>query len=323
MAAKIHCFFSDENSFPEIIKFSENNNKIIAHHPKNEKEMLSKLPPNIEPHILLFDPKTLSHYSKETIEFLNSEHNYILALVSLEEENDSNIKFLHISPSIGHLIPIKNKTLESEMKKLLMIVDAADAAQGLEMTIEKVLNNLVNKKSYLLSESQERWACYDGITEYLENLSVFPDFSNIIKMAASELLTNAFYDAPKNPETGKSLNPSRKSKIHLVPPKKVEFTLGMSEDNQYLWMFVRDPFGTLDKSTLVAALLRAAIERTAKLDQEGGAGLGLKIVYERASELVFGLNIGESTLVGCKFKLTKRNLIFDAELASLHICIRP
>ncbi len=89
-----------------------------------------------------------------------------------------------------------------------------------------------------------------------------------------------------------------------------------------MWLFVRDPFGTLDKSTLIAALLRAATEKAPIADSEGGAGLGLKMVYECASELVFGLSEGESTLVGCKLRITRRNKIFDAELASLHICTK-
>ena len=323
MAAKIHCFLTAENAFPEIENFSKTQEKIDIHYPRNEKELRSLLPDPSDPQLLLFEPRSLGLASVRLIEQLNEEASYILALVSPEDENDENIKFFKMNPQIGHLIPAKNKSIEDEMQKLLMIVDAAEAVDGLEMTVDKVLQSLKNKKSYELSESQDRWNCYNEVAKYADNLHVFPEFSNIVKTAASELLTNAFYDAPKNPETGKSLNPNRKSKVSLIPPKKVKFHFGISHDDEYLWMFVRDPFGSLDKPTLVASLLRAATERTAKLDQEGGAGLGLKMVYEWASELVFGLSRGESTLVGCKLRITRRNRVFDSELASLHICIRP
>ena len=323
MAAEIHCFLSKNENFPEIINFSKKHQKVKVYQPKDDAEFLSLLPSATEPQLLLFDANFLSATSRKIINFLSEEKNFVLALVTAEDGIDENIKYLNISPQIGHLIPAKNKSLENEMHKLLDIVMAVENNENINTTLSKALNTLVNKRNFTLTNSQERWLCYEEIDKYVESLEVFNDFKNIVKTATSELLTNAFYDAPRNPETGESLNPNRKAKINLVPPKEVEFTFGLTPDNKYLWLFVKDPFGSLDKPTLVAALLRAATEHTALLDHTGGAGLGLKMVYEWASELVFGLTQGESTLVGCKFKLTRRNRIFDAELASLHICIKP
>lgn len=309
MTSKIHCFLSAKQAYPELEEFVKTHDKISLYYPKNEDELKSQLPLSISPQLLLFDPKSMALANIDFINEINTKSNFIIALVSPEDQNDINIKYFQLNPQIGHLIPSKNKSISEEMQKLLMIVNAAEAVDGLQMTVDKVLSSLKNKQTFELTESQARWHCYEEISNYAEKLHVFPEFKNIIKTAASELLTNAFYDAPKNPETGKSLNPNRKSKVCLVPPKKVEFHFGLSPDDAYLWMFVRDPFGSLDKPTLVASLLRAATERTAKLDQEGGAGLGLKMVYEWASEVVFGLAQGESTLVGCKFRITRRNRI--------------
>lgn len=321
MNSGIYCYLQNKEDYAEIIKFRERYDQLFVFFPTDEEDIKKKLPDTSAPHLLLFDPETLSLADAEILTKFSNNKNLIIALISAEDENDENIKFFKLSPSIGHLIPYKNKSIADEIEKLLMILTAADNQTGLESTVEKVLGSLEDKVSLKLSESRERWACYEELEKYTKKLEAFSDFTSIVKTAASELITNAFYDAPKNPETGKSLNPNRKSKVSLVPPRQVEVTYGLSGD--YFWLFVRDPFGTLDKPTVIASLLRAATERAPKLDIEGGAGLGLKMVYEWASELVFGLAEGESTLVGCKLRITKRNRVFDAELASLHICVKP
>jgi hypothetical protein len=320
MQSGIYCYLSSDQIYPEFENLKTKTDRLFVSFPKDENDILKLLPQDNTPNLLLFDPKMLSVASVETIKKISENPNYILALVSSEEENDENIKFFNLSSHIGHLIPYKGKIIESEINKLMMILGAAEQVNGMQMTVEKVMSSLENKKTIKLTSSSDRWKCYEEIGKYAEDLNVFSDFPNIVKTAASELITNAFYDAPKNPDTGSSLNPNRKTVVNLVPPNDVEFTFGTSGD--YLWLFVKDPFGTLDKKTVIAALLRAATERTALTGDDGGAGLGLKMVYEWASELVFGLAKGESTLVGCKLKITRRNRDFDAELASLHICVK-
>ena len=185
MAVKIHCFLSPNGAFQEIEKVSQSSDKIKINYLTTEEELIAALPPPRDPQLLLFDPMTLSLASSQTMQLFNDEFNYILALISAEDENDENIKFFHMSPEIGHLIPAKNKSITDEMNKLLMIVNAAEVVDGLELTVDKVLNSLKNKKTFELTESQERWQCYEEIAKYTDNLHVFPEFSNIVRTAAS------------------------------------------------------------------------------------------------------------------------------------------
>jgi hypothetical protein len=318
MHSALYCYLSNSQKYPEFSKLGNHPDRLFLFYPKSEKEIQMNLPQNNEPNLLLFDPSTLALAGKETLTQLHYGQNFVMALVSGEDENDENIKFFNLSPHIRHLIPYKGKALEEEIEKLMQLLKSIQAKSKEDVAIDSIVSELENKKIHKLQDSQSRWGCYEELKSYVQKLKVFPDFSNIATTAASELITNAFYDAPKNPETGRSLNPDRKTHVRLAEPQKIEFIYGTRGD--YLWLIVRDPFGSLDKRTVVASLLRAATERTALTQSEGGAGLGLKMVYEWASELVFSLSKGVSTTVACKLKLTRRHREFDSELASLHIC---
>lgn len=320
MQSGLYCFLSSSSEYPEFAKLGQSSDRLFIFYPQSDLDIRNNLPREDEHNLLLFDPKSLLLAGPETLNILNNSRNYVMALVSSEDENDENIKFFNLSPQIDHLIPYKSKSIESEIQKLVSILNSIKLQKNVEMTVEKTLNSLENKRTIRMSESSHRWKCFDEVGKYAEELHVFPDFPNIVRTAASELITNAFYDAPKNPDTGRSLNSDRRSLVNLIPPQEIEFSFGTSGD--YMWLFVRDPFGSLDKRTVVASLLRAATEKSPLTSDEGGAGLGLKMVYEWSSELVFGLSQGESTLVGCKLKITKRNRDFDSELASLHICVK-
>ncbi len=149
MASGIYCYLKSETGYPEIQKVSEANAKLTLFYPSNDQEISTNLPSLDEPSLLLFDPVTLLLAGFETMKLLNDTENYIIALVSQEEEDDENIKFFNLSPKIGHLIPYDNKSIESELAKLTMILDAADVAGGLDLTVEKILASLENKKPFI------------------------------------------------------------------------------------------------------------------------------------------------------------------------------
>lgn len=178
--------------------------------------------------------------------------------------------------------------------------------------LDITMNNQLNLKfinHFTLKNSDERWACFDEIRRFTETLPCFSDFSNIIDVVASELITNSFYDAYRDPITNLSVIPNRKVSFSLPANHKIEVKIAV--DNSYFWFYIKDSFGTLNKDTLFKALDRAASEKQVKLNSPGGAGIGLYMVFLWSTELYFCFNKNISTEILCKIKLTKRHKEFD------------
>lgn len=134
---------------------------------------------------------------------------------------------------------------------------------------------------------------------------------------ASELLTNAFYNGPKN-QDGESKESDRNAEVVLDQNSAVTFSYG--EDDKYFWMKVSDPFGTFHRKSLVKQLLKSMNQDQAVVNfGSGGAGIGLFMIFNWSSQLLFQFDPSKETTVLVKLLKTKRRKIFDSERTVLEI----
>ncbi len=176
---------------------------------------------------------------------------------------------------------------------------------------------LVHRQDVTLTNSDQCDDLYRQLGKYVQSLNCFPGFEGVVLTAASELLTNAFYNGKRNLKTGAPLVTDRRVKFALEKGETITLTYG--HEQNYFWLMVCDPFGSLDRNTLVRALNRAAVERTPKINNNGGAGLGMLMLFDWSTELNVFLDRNRSTCVACKFRLTNRNRVFEAEPSAIHI----
>jgi hypothetical protein len=125
--------------------------------------------------------------------------------------------------------------------------------------------------------------------ERLERMGVFFDSRGVgartielLRDAAEELLTNAFYDAPV--AAGALKKPiSRTQDVSLPDDSACDMVYGCREDLAIVR--VRDPFGSLSRARLVEVLTRCArTDMGVEVDETmGGAGLGLWRIFSAAS----------------------------------------
>jgi hypothetical protein len=125
--------------------------------------------------------------------------------------------------------------------------------------------------------------------ERLERMGMFFDSKGVssrtielLRDAAEELLTNAFYDAPV--AAGALKQPiSRTQDVSLPDDSACDMVYGCREDLAIVR--VRDPFGSLSRARLVEVLTRCArTDMGVEVDETmGGAGLGLWRVFSAAS----------------------------------------
>lgn len=236
-------------------------------------------------------------------------HKLPIVLTYQNSAQEVQFEALKKIPELNHLLP-----LNSSNTRLLLARLMSGTPFGPKLSDPPELSEVHER---VFTNSGECEELYDELTEFALNLGCFQGFEGIARTAASELLTNAFYNGKRDPRTGQPLVTDRRVKFGLEKGETITFTYGNEAD--YLWLVVHDCFGSLERDMLVKAMTRVVIERTPRLDGPGGSGLGMIMLYEWATELNVFLAPKRSTVVSCKLKLTYRNRLFDAEPCALHI----
>lgn len=114
---------------------------------------------------------------------------------------------------------------------------------------------------------------------------------------ADELLMNAIYDAPLDRETGTPRYANaRRGVVELAPDERPVFSYG--SDGQRFAMSIRDPFGALDPKVLKRYVRKGLRRGDDQIDRkEGGAGLGLFLLFQGLNTVCLDLEPGRRTEV--------------------------
>ncbi|PWU12246.1 MAG: hypothetical protein C5B49_16580 [Bdellovibrio sp.] len=269
------------------------------------------------PNLLFVTNEVLAQNSADLLKIKAATPSISVVLTYTQPNTQENIQWLRVVPVIDHLIAMNSETTKDFIERLATPEGREAVAKNPENLF--LPSGASKERTHVLKHVDECKMCYEKLHEYVERLGCFTGFSEIMTTAASEMLTNAFYNGRKNPLTGRAQVIDRRVKFGLDNNESVEFSYG--QDGKYVWLMVRDSFGSLDRMTVIRALDRAATERTAKLNPETGAGLGLIMLFEWASEMGFSLVQGKSTTITCKFKMTKRQREFDSEHSAVHLVV--
>lgn len=244
--------------------------------------------------------ETLSKSFFEKIDKFKETH---IVLLTQGTRTDESIRWLLECDSIKHLISIESSRAEHDLQRILDETSVLVSFSNLQLR---------DKISLSISTTSERDQVFEQIGHYANSLNSFSEFSQIIQTVTSELLNNAFYDAT-NTFPGKN-----RPDFQLQDDSQIDIEYGRDNDD-YLWIFVKDPFGTLDRSSVIKSIHRVMTQKTARLDSERGAGLGLAMLFKWCSSLHFVVSKGQYTVVACALKIAKRNREFQSEKSSLHI----
>ena len=223
--------------------------------------------------------------------------------------NSESIGILNRHGYLSHVISYVSEDFDEIFKTLKVCFDSKKYSLPEHWAQEP--------KSLVMRTSSERGSAYEKVSEYAENLGAFGEFPNIVETISSELITNAFYDAPRD-KNDEPIQPCRNSEVTLHPPSFVEFKFGVCNNN-YLWINATDPFGTFTKEKIISSLYRASSERRAIINQKGGAGMGLLMMLNWSSAMYFFLDEKQQTSVWCKVRITRRQKVFHKQQSSLMI----
>jgi len=173
--------------------------------------------------------------------------------------------------------------------------------------VEKVLPWGTRIYSAMVSDYNEKSAAIAVIGDFAQAMGVRRKYREQIDQCIDEMLMNALYDAPVDHE-GKPLfaDVPVRERVLMRADEKAIVQYGC--DGERFAVSVRDAFGTLRKETILWYLdkcLHASAEGGEQIDRKaGGAGLGLYLICNAASEVGFHIFAGSATEVICSFDLS-------------------
>ncbi len=205
---------------------------------------------------------------------------------------------------------VYTKVLASAQCNHVMTNDDAGMA-CLAVTIRKfVTGDLFGIEKYVPAETevhltrlrdyQGRQRALDDILGAAEKLGVRSKVRAQIGQVCEELLMNALYDAPVD-EQGRLLfgEVDLKARLEKLSPRPVSIRYASTETG--FAVSVRDRFGRLDKSTILRYLDKC-LHSGQQIDRKVyGAGLGLYLVANAATQYIVNIAPGMATEVVCTF----------------------
>ncbi|HEY7954862.1 MAG TPA: PEGA domain-containing protein, partial [Polyangia bacterium] len=171
--------------------------------------------------------------------------------------------------------------------------------------LEKVMPWGVRLYSMLVGDYQEKALAISAIGDFASAMGVRRKYREQIDQCIDEMLMNALYDAPIDAE-GKPLfaEVPVRERVGLKVHEKAMVQYAC--DGERFAVSVRDAFGSLSKKTVLAYLEKCLHASGAEqIDRKaGGAGLGLYLIANSATEIYFHIFSCTATEVVCTFDLS-------------------
>jgi hypothetical protein len=156
--------------------------------------------------------------------------------------------------------------------------------------------------SQLVGDYQEKSLCISQISEFAELMGVRRKYRESVEQCVDEMLMNALYDAPVD-ENGQPLFSEIPTKTRISLRVEQKAVVQYACDGKRFAVSVRDAFGTLERGT-VLRYLHKCLHAEQQIDRKvGGAGLGLYLMVNSASCVLFNVLPGVATEVVCVFDL--------------------
>jgi hypothetical protein len=178
-------------------------------------------------------------------------------------------------------------------------------------------------RDFVVRHSAQRFEAVDRFDEFLKALELRQTMRSVMMTVADELLTNAIFSAPRD-EQGKPKydHLHRKEQFELTPRETVEFSFGC--DGRKVVLAVADKFGTLAREIIFRYLGSGLAREKGQMEvKPGGAGLGLHLVFNSITQLVFNIEAGHRTEVIATFQVQHGFRGLRTSGQSLNVFLKP
>ena len=185
--------------------------------------------------------------------------------------------------------------------------------------IEKYLHWGVSPIEYYIRQADERDEYLQSIIDYCYSLGCRKSQINIVTRLCDELLLNALMDAPF--DSMKNHNLEKRGNIKLPPNLGSKFSY--ASDGRYIVISVEDSFGGLKREHIIKYLrkcfARKETDSIIDIKPEGGAGLGIYLIWNSVNQFIVNLDPGIRTECIGIIDLSMKPRAFKSSNKSLHI----
>ena len=251
-----------------------------------------------------------------------------ILLHSIEDESalPQNVKNLGRHILLGQNFKMKSllPAFPDDLPEGMILIqgdDSGHASEFLQMSSDLFLEGIrsnTKEDSHIAISSSEGW---ENIAESL--LQPHQDllhhrFKDNAIFVITELLMNAFFDAPVNEDgTRPFMGMPRDSVFDLPNGQSVKIRLFLSE--AFLTVQVEDPFGSLQGESVIRYLKKCLIKDEDQMDKKvGGAGLGIFLCWKRSSALFYDIYPDEKTIATVSFPTKKGRSHKDKRTLGIH-----
>jgi PEGA domain len=169
--------------------------------------------------------------------------------------------------------------------------------------LEKIVPWGVKVYSLLVGDYQEKSVAIAAVSDFAASIGVRRKYRESIEQCLDEMLMNALYDAPVD-AGGKQMFADVPTKTRISLRMEQKATVEYACDGNIFALAVRDSFGTLRGETVLKYLDRCLHSEQQMERKTGGAGLGLYIISNAATQFLLAIHPRVATEATCTFDLT-------------------
>jgi hypothetical protein len=235
-----------------------------------------------------------------------------LALTS--KDGPTTLDLLASHPGLNHVL-VKNNQLRPRQITSIVSKLAGTPLWGIESYLAP--GSACHRQK--IKDYAKKQDVIDGVRAYTEELASFRELPNLAATVTWELMMNGFFDAPLDRESGvpKYADKPRHEGLILADHEAIDLAYG--HDDDLFVVSVTDPFGRLDRATVLGNLQRSAQLNDGQIKRtSAGAGVGLFIVFDGTSQLDVHVAPGSRTEVTAVICLSRRLKDFEQRGNSLN-----
>ena len=228
-----------------------------------------------------------------------------------------SLRYLLETAGINHVLGRRDFESPPRGAEVLMVARRLGRASD-EPTLSAFLDWGATSIELDVRSTADRDAAVVRIQEFVAALAVPRRVVETFGELGHELIMNAVYTAPVDSHGWPKYAADRKAEIVLEDHERPIVRLGT--DGTRLALQVRDRFGRLERSHVVAGLARGL---SGEMDlSRGGAGLGMMVCHNASSAMWFDVERGRHTEVTAVFELDMNLREFRTQAKSLHFWSR-
>jgi hypothetical protein len=238
------------------------------------------------------------------------ENQYILQLVSKKNLNNIIAKHGGLTASSelideNELIVTCNKLIRRDIFGLEKYL----ATWGIKIFERKV------------TSTDDKRDALTQLEQFVDSIDCYGVIKNAVLLVADELMMNAMYNAPRTPDGKPKYDvKDRRESLQLEPHEQI--TLRYACDGRNVALSVTDQFGSLHRDVIIKYLQQCFLGEPAQIeDKQGGAGVGLFMVFNSITQLTFNIHAGVATEVIAMFYVRSGARVFKASGRSLNMFI--